>query len=142
MNNTMTITSGIKKNVVKDYENKLFKMYERILSDKEKLFKDKNFQLVLFKQRYDTKINKWIDDTDINFDNVEFGDGYKSIVTFALYKNGQNYIINNKKIMNSYLIVDINRRAELDKKWIIKYYVLNPNTIKDIEYYYVLTSSI
>jgi hypothetical protein len=44
--------------------------------------------------------------------------------------------------MNSYLIVDINRRAELDKKWIIKYYVLNPNTIKDIEYYYVLTSSI
>ena len=43
MNNTMTISDGIKKNTVKDYENKLFKMYERILKDKEKIFKDKDF---------------------------------------------------------------------------------------------------
>ena len=64
MNNTMTISDGIKKSIVKDYENKLFKMYERILNDKEKLFKDKGFQLVMFKQRYDTKLNKWINNTD------------------------------------------------------------------------------
>ena len=53
MNNTMTISAGIKKSAVKDYETKLFKMYERVLKDKEKLFKDKDFQLVLFKQRYE-----------------------------------------------------------------------------------------
>ena len=71
MNNTMTISDGIKKSIVKDYETKLFKMYDRILKDKEKLFKDKDFQLVLFKQRYDTKLNKWIYDTDENFEKVK-----------------------------------------------------------------------
>ena len=97
MNNTMTISAGIKKSAVKDYETKLFKMYERVLKDKEKLFKDKDFQLVMIKQKYDVKNKKWINDTDENFDKVEFDDGYKCIVTFALYKNGQNYIVNNKK---------------------------------------------
>lgn len=141
MNNTMTISDGIKKSIVKDYENKLFKMYERILNDKEKLFKDKEFQLVMFKQRYDTKLNKWINDTDDNFDKVEFSNGYKCVVTFALYKNGQNYIVNNKKVMNTYYVTDITRRTNLDNKWVIKYFVLNPDTLKDIEYFYVVTST-
>lgn len=141
MNNTMTISDGIKKSIVKDYENKLFKMYERILIDKEKLFKDKEFQLVMFKQRYDTKLNKWINDTDENFDKVEFSDGYKCVVTFALYKNGHNYIVNNKKVMNTYYVTDITRRTNLDNKWVIKYFVLNPDTLKDIEYFYVVTST-
>ena len=141
MNNTMTISDGIKKSIVKDYENNLFKMYERILIDKEKLFKDKEFQLVMFKQRYDTKLNKWINDTDENFDKVEFNDGYKCVVTFALYKNGQNYIVNNKKVMNTYYVTDITRRTSLDNKWVIKYFVLNPDTLKDIEYFYVVTST-
>jgi hypothetical protein len=142
MNNTMTISDGIKKSAIKDYETKLFKMYERILKDKEKMFKDRDFQLVLFKQRFDTKNKKWINDTDENFDKVEFDDGYKCIVTFALYKNGRNYIVNNKKIMNNYYITDISRRKQLDNKWVIKYFVLNTDTIKDIEYYYVLTSTL
>ena len=141
MNNTMTISDGIKKSIVKDYENKLFKMYERILIDKEKLFKDKEFQLVMFKQKFDTKLNKWINDTDENFDKVEFNDGYKCVVTFALYKNGQNYIVNNKKVMNTYYVTDITRRTSLDNKWVIKYFVLNPDTLKDIEYFYVVTST-
>ncbi len=141
MNNTMTISDGIKKSIVKDYENKLFKMYERILIDKEKLFKDKEFQLVMFKQRYDTKLNKWINDTDENFDKVEFSDGYKCVITFALYKNGHNYIVNNKKVMNTYYVTDITRRTNLDNKWVIKYFVLNPDTLKDIEYFYVVTST-
>lgn len=141
MNNTMTISDGIKKNTVKDYENKLFKMYERILKDKEKIFKDKDFQLVMIKQKYDVKNKKWINDTDENFDSVEFDDGYKCIVTFALYKNGCNYIVNNKKVMNNYYITDIGRRSNLDKKWIIKYFVLNTDVIKDIEYFYVITST-
>lgn len=141
MNNTMTISDGIKKSIVKDYENKLFKMYERILNDKEKLFKDKGFQLVMFKQKFDTKLNKWINDTDENFDKVEFNDGYKCVVTFALYKNGQNYIVNNKKVMNTYYVTDITRRTSLDNKWVIKYFVLNPDTLKDIEYFYVVTST-
>ena len=141
MNNTMTISDGIKKSIVIDYENKLFKMYEIILIDKEKLFKDKEFQLVMFKQRYDTKLNKWINDTDENFDKVEFSDGYKCVVTFALYKNGHNYIVNNKKVMNTYYVTDITRRTNLDNKWVIKYFVLNPDTLKDIEYFYVVTST-
>ena len=142
MNNTMTISDGIKKSVVKDYENKLFKMYERILKSKEKLFKDKDFQLVMFKQRYDVKNNKWVNDTEEYFDNIEFDDGYKCIVTFALYKNGQNFIVSNKRIMNNYYITDISRRKTVDKKWITKYFVLNPDINKDIEYYYVLTSTV
>ena len=140
MNNTMTISDGIKISAVKDYENRLFNMYEKILKNKEKLFLDKGFQLMMFKQRYDTKLKVWVNDSDINFDQVEYDDGYKCIVTFALYKNGQNYIVNKKKIMNNYYITDISRRNNLDKKWIIKYFVLNQSTVKDIEYYYVLTS--
>lgn len=141
MNNTMTISEGIKKNTVRDYETKLFKMYERILKDKEKIFKDKNFQLVMYKQRYNVKTKTWVNDTDKEFDNVTFDDGYKCIVTFALYKNGKNYIINNKKVMNNYYITDITRRTNLDNKWIVKYFVLNQNILKDIEYFYVLTST-
>ncbi len=141
MNNTMIISDGIKKSVVKDYENRLFKMYEKIVKNKEKLFTDKGFQLVMFKQRYDTKLKKWINHTADNFDNIEIDDGYKCLVTIALYKNGQNYIANNKKIMTNYYITDISRRKSSDKKWIIKYFVVNPDTIKDIEYYYVLTST-
>ena len=46
MNNTMTISDGIKKSIVKDYENKLFKMYERILI-KLNLMMDINVLLLL-----------------------------------------------------------------------------------------------
>lgn len=140
MNNTMTISSSLKRNTIKDYENKLFKMYERILKDKEKLFLDKGFKLVLFKQRYDVKSKKWINSEEDNFDSVVYDDGYKCVVTFALYKNGNNYLVNDKKVMNNYFVTDISRRNKLDNKWIVKYFVLNNDVLKDIEYYYVLTS--
>lgn len=140
MNNTMTISSSLKRNTIKDYENKLFKMYERILKDKEKLFLDKGFKLVLFKQRYDVKSKKWINSEEDNFDSVVYDDGYKCIVTFALYKNGNNFLVNDKKVMNNYFVTDISRRNKLDNKWIVKYFVLNNDVLKDIEYYYVLTS--
>ena len=142
MNNTMTISDGIKKNTIIDYENKLFKMYERILKDKEKLFLDKGFKLVLFKQRYDARNKKWITDKDDGFNDILFDDGYKCLVTFALYKNGSNYIANGKKVMNNYFVIDITRRINVDNKWIVKYFVLNNDVLKDIEYYYVLTSII
>jgi len=140
VNNTMTISSSLKRNTIKDYENKLFKMYERILKDKEKLFLDKGFKLVLFKQRYDVKSKKWINSEEDNFDSVVYDDGYKCVVTFALYKNGNNYLVNDKKVMNNYFVTDISRRNKLDNKWIVKYFVLNNDVLKDIEYYYVLTS--
>lgn len=140
MNNTMTISSSLKRNTIKDYENKLFKMYERILKDKEKLFLDKGFKLVLFKQRYDVKSKKWINSEEDNFDSVVYDEGYKCIVTFALYKNGNNFLVNDKKVMNNYFVTDISRRNKLDNKWIVKYFVLNNDVLKDIEYYYVLTS--
>jgi len=136
----MTISSSLKRNTIKDYENKLFKMYERILKDKEKLFLDKGFKLVLFKQRYDVKSKKWINSEEDNFDSVVYDDGYKCVVTFALYKNGNNYLVNDKKVMNNYFVTDISRRNKLDNKWIVKYFVLNNDVLKDIEYYYVLTS--
>ena len=39
----------------------------------------------MFKQKYDTKSKKWINDSDENFNNIEFDDGYKS---FA-FKKGE-----------------------------------------------------
>jgi len=136
----MTISSSLKRNTIKDYEKKLFKMYERILKDKEKLFLDKGFKLVLFKQRYDVKSKKWINSEEDNFDSVVYDDGYKCVVTFALYKNGNNYLVNDKKVIYNYFVTDISRRNKLDNKWIVKYFVLNNDVLKDIEYYYVLTS--
>ena len=43
--------------------------------------------------------------------------------------------------MNTYYVTDITRRTNLDNKWVIKYFVLNPDTLKDIEYFYVVTST-
>ena len=140
MNNTMTICNVINEGAIKDYEEKLFKRYEAILNDKKNMFEDKGFQLVMFKQRYDKKSKKWFNDKENDFNNIKYEDGYKCIVSFALYKNGQNYIVNNKKVLNNYYVIDITRRTELDNKWIVKYFVINDDLFKDIEYYYVLTS--
>ena len=93
----MMISDGLKKNTIKDYENKLFKMYDKVVESKKKFFDDKDFQIVLFKQRYDVKNKRWIMDTDEEFNNISLGDEYKSIVTIALYKNGKNYVVNRKK---------------------------------------------
>ncbi len=140
MNNTMMISDGLKKNSIKDYENKLFKMYDKVVDSKKKLFDDKEFQIVLFKQRYDINNKRWVMDNDEEFNNISLGDEYKSIVTIALYKNGKNYVVNGKKIMNSYYVVDISKRKQMNNKWLVKYFVLNNDIYKDLEYYYVLTS--
>lgn len=142
MNNTMMISDGLKKNTIKDYENKLFKMYDKVIDGKKKLFEVKGFQLVLFKQRYDIKNKKWVIDKDDSFDEIALGDQYKCIVTMALYKNGKNYIVNEKKVMNSYYIVDINKNKKIGNKWEVKYYALNNQIFKDIDYYYAVTSVI
>lgn len=141
MNNSLIISDGLKKNMITEYQNKMFKTYERILKEKEKLFRDKDFELVMFKQKFDTKSNEWVIDTSDKFDKVEYDNGYKCIVTFALYKNGENFIVNNKKVMKNYYITDITKRTEVDNKWIVKYFVLNKDLFKDLEYFYVLTST-
>ena len=142
MKNKMIISDRINKNVIKDYENKLFKSYDTILKKNEKKFIDKDFQLIMFKQRYNVEQNCWINDRDENFENVVYDDGYKCIVTFALYKKSENVIIDDKKVMNSYYVSEMMKRSTLDKKWVVKYYSLNNDVIKDIEYYYVLTSTL
>lgn len=141
MNNSLIISDGLKKNMITEYQNKMFKTYERILKDKVKLFEDKDFQLVMFKQKFDPKTKEWVIDSSDKFDIVEYDNGYKCIVTFALYKNGENYIVNDKKVMKNYYITDITKRTEVDNKWIVKYFVVNNDLFKDLEYFYVLTST-
>ena len=38
------------------------------------------------------------------------------------------------------IIVDISKRKQMNNKWLVKYFVLNNDIYKDLEYYYVLTS--